>query len=426
MIKYSFNDEEEYVAVKEEEYNDLTITSEEACQAYQEIFRIMDEGWKDLVKETSTNIGGEFTNLEILKCWCLETLRRLFNTRTLCNKTQQWKSTEQNIRGGLIMEYLVNISKRRAFWSLNKDNLKITILTTNTSYPSRKTRRIRACSHKRPRRKQTQYAVHIKLEMEMEIPCSSRVKFITACSYSTNTYVEIMKVQVKVSMLPQTLISTFSSAVLEKDSKASKIMKEKYKSLALKSRKVSSDEEDSCSGSDEDYPMAVRDFKKFFRRRGKFVHQPYDDKKNIQKVKEEKKGKEERSEGEGDSKKYEIYLMALDNNEVRLKVKLEPDEWIKDSGCSRHMTGNKDLFSTYKAINGDGNGVVSRNKARLVAQGYNQQEGIDFDDTYAPVARLESIRILLTYACAHDFKLFQMDVKSAFLNGFIDKEVYVS
>ncbi|GKA39355.1 retrovirus-related pol polyprotein from transposon TNT 1-94 [Tanacetum coccineum] len=74
----------------------------------------------------------------------------------------------------------------------------------------------------------------------------------------------------------------------------------------------------------------------------------------------------------------------------------------------------------------DENGIVSRNKARLVAQGYNQHEGIDFDETYAPVARLESIRILLAYACAHDFKLFQMDVKSAFLNGFINEEVYVA
>ncbi|GKC66482.1 retrovirus-related pol polyprotein from transposon TNT 1-94 [Tanacetum coccineum] len=72
------------------------------------------------------------------------------------------------------------------------------------------------------------------------------------------------------------------------------------------------------------------------------------------------------------------------------------------------------------------NGVVSRNKAKLVAQGYNQQERIDFDETYAPVVRLESIRILFAYACAHDFKLFQMDVKSAFLNGFINEEVYVS
>ncbi|GJV77249.1 retrovirus-related pol polyprotein from transposon TNT 1-94 [Tanacetum coccineum] len=70
----------------------------------------------------------------------------------------------------------------------------------------------------------------------------------------------------------------------------------------------------------------------------------------------------------------------------------------------------------------DENGIVSQNKARLVAQGYNQQEGIDYDETYAPVARLESIRILLAYAYALDFKLFQMDVKSAFFNGFINEE----
>nr|GEZ70871.1 copia protein [Tanacetum cinerariifolium] len=74
----------------------------------------------------------------------------------------------------------------------------------------------------------------------------------------------------------------------------------------------------------------------------------------------------------------------------------------------------------------DENDVVSRNKARLVAQGYNQQEGFDYDETYDPVARLESIRILLAYACALDFKLFQMDVKSAFLNGYINEVVYVA
>nr|GEW76997.1 putative reverse transcriptase domain-containing protein [Tanacetum cinerariifolium] len=74
----------------------------------------------------------------------------------------------------------------------------------------------------------------------------------------------------------------------------------------------------------------------------------------------------------------------------------------------------------------DENGIVSQNKARLVAQGYNQQEGIDYDKTYAPVARLESIRILLAYAYALDFKIFQIDVKRAFLNGFINEEVYVA
>ena len=65
------------------------------------------------------------------------------------------------------------------------------------------------------------------------------------------------------------------------------------------------------------------------------------------------------------------------------------------------------------------------NKARLVAQGYVQEEGIDYEETYAPVARLDVIRLLLSFACANDFLLFQMDVKSAFLNGIIKEEVYV-
>ena len=74
----------------------------------------------------------------------------------------------------------------------------------------------------------------------------------------------------------------------------------------------------------------------------------------------------------------------------------------------------------------DENGLVVRNKARLVAQGYTQVEGIDFDETFAPVARLEAIRILLAYANHHDITLYQMDVKSAFLNGKLEEEVYVA
>nr|GEX58437.1 retrovirus-related Pol polyprotein from transposon TNT 1-94 [Tanacetum cinerariifolium] len=74
----------------------------------------------------------------------------------------------------------------------------------------------------------------------------------------------------------------------------------------------------------------------------------------------------------------------------------------------------------------DENGIVSQNKAMLVAQGYNQQEGIDYDGTYALVARLKSIIILLAYACTLEFKLYQMDVKIVFLNCFINEEVYVA
>jgi hypothetical protein len=71
------------------------------------------------------------------------------------------------------------------------------------------------------------------------------------------------------------------------------------------------------------------------------------------------------------------------------------------------------------------NEIVVRNKARLVAQGYTQVEGLDFRETYAPVARLKAIRILLAYVCAHNIKLYQIDVKSVLLNGCINKEVYV-
>ncbi|GJY64600.1 retrovirus-related pol polyprotein from transposon TNT 1-94 [Tanacetum coccineum] len=394
--------------------------------------------------------------------------------------------------------------------------------------------------------------------------------------------------------------------------------------------------------------MAVRDFKKFFKRRGRFVRQPRNDKKTFQRSRDDKNGKGDRKcfrcgdpnhligecpkppkdknqsafvggswsdSGEEDDEKVkdETCLVAQASSEICLGVDLKPDEWIKDSGCSKHMTGNRMLFSSYQAYNvmlflvaifavtslakdseitkdgkviGDSqnskayiirnkhirkvkeslnvtfdetltppktsplvdddldeeeeikvtenknlendikdetletdeivnikesrnhplenvignlnqrtlrsqvqnqsnffcfistiepknvnealtdeswivamqeelnqfiandvwelvpqprnmtiigtkwvfrnkldkNGIVSRNKASLVAQGYNQQEGINYDETYASVARLESIRILLDYAYALDFKLFQVDVKSAFLDSFINEE----
>src|SRR4051812_29714872 len=68
----------------------------------------------------------------------------------------------------------------------------------------------------------------------------------------------------------------------------------------------------------------------------------------------------------------------------------------------------------------------SEKKARLVAQGYTQIEGVDFGETFAHVARLESIRIMLAFSKHHNIKLYQMDVKSAFPNGNIEEEVYVA
>jgi hypothetical protein len=87
----------------------------------------------------------------------------------------------------------------------------------------------------------------------------------------------------------------------------------------------------------------------------------------------------------------------------------------------QNVVGTKWVFRNKQ----DEHGVVTRNKARLIAKGYAQVAGLDFKETFAPIARLESIRILLAYAAQHSFKLFQMDVKSAFLNGPIKEEVYV-
>ncbi|GLJ26041.1 hypothetical protein SUGI_0499460 [Cryptomeria japonica] len=68
---------------------------------------------------------------------------------------------------------------------------------------------------------------------------------------------------------------------------------------------------------------------------------------------------------------------------------------------------------------------VVRNKARLVCKGYSQKEGIDYEETFALVARLEAIRLFLAYVTYKDFKVYQMDVKSAFLNGDLEEEVYI-
>nr|GEY82206.1 retrovirus-related Pol polyprotein from transposon TNT 1-94 [Tanacetum cinerariifolium] len=239
-----------------------------------------------------------------------------------------------------------------------------------------------------------------------------------------------------------------------KDSEMVKGKREKCRSFDSKAKKESSDEDSSTSESkDEEYAMAVREFKKFFKRRARFVRQPQNERKSLQKVEEEAiEVNKTRPLGNDHEDK------SLENNEIinikesksrPLENVIEPkniNEALKDESWVIAMQKElnqfilnavSELVPNPKDMNIIGtkwvyrnkleeNGTVSRNKARLVAKGYNQQERIDHNETYAPVARLESIRILLAYACAIDFKLFQMDVKSAFLNGFINEEVYMA
>lgn len=71
------------------------------------------------------------------------------------------------------------------------------------------------------------------------------------------------------------------------------------------------------------------------------------------------------------------------------------------------------------------NGKVVRNKTKLIVQGYSTQEGIDFTETFTLIARIEVIRILLSFVAQHDRRLYQMNLKSAFLNGILNEEVCV-
>ncbi|GJU75713.1 retrovirus-related pol polyprotein from transposon TNT 1-94 [Tanacetum coccineum] len=196
--------------------------------------------------------------------------------------------------------------------------------------------------------------------------------------------------------------------------------REQSRSLALKAKKESSDDDSSTSKSkDEEYTMAVREFKKFFKRRGRFVRQPRDERKSLQRIRDDKNSKDERKcfrcgdsnhligecprssrnnnqrafiggalsdsgEDEEEKNKNETCLVAQASNEICLGINLEPDDWLKDSGCSivsiRTDHGrefdNEVQFGKYYELNGishnffaprtpQSNGVVERKNRTL-------------------------------------------------------------
>ncbi|GKC73314.1 putative reverse transcriptase domain-containing protein, partial [Tanacetum coccineum] len=104
--------------------------------------------------------------------------------------------------------------------------------------------------------------------------------------------------------------------------------------------------------------------------------------------------------------------------EELLKFKIQKVWTLVDLPYGKKSIGTKWVYRNKK----DERGIVVRNKARLVAQGYKQEEGIDYDEVFAPVARIEAIRLFLAYASFMNFLVYQMDVKSAFLYGTIEEE----
>ncbi|GJV24835.1 zf-CCHC domain-containing protein [Tanacetum coccineum] len=229
--------------------------------------------------------------------------------------------------------------------------------------------------------------------------------------------------------------------VMEKDSKIYRGKKERFKSIALKAKKESSDDETSTSGSnDEEYTMAVRNFKKFFRRKNKFVRKLREEKKSFRQ-RDEKKGKSDRkcfrcgdpnhligdfpkpsrnkdqkafiggswSDSENDAEDKtndETCLMAQSSNEVCLRTCLELDKWIKDSDCSKHMTDNKSLFSTCKAYDG-GNVVLRSNlKGKIIGKGSSiiairTDHGREFDNEVQFGAYCDAQGITRNFSAPH-------------------------
>ncbi|GJX93947.1 retrovirus-related pol polyprotein from transposon TNT 1-94 [Tanacetum coccineum] len=152
--------------------------------------------------------------------------------------------------------------------------------------------------------------------------------------------------------------------VIKNDFETVKGKKEQSRSLSLKVKKEVSDEDSSSSNSeDEEYAMAVKEFKKFFKRRGRFPLNNNDQRAFIG------GSWSDNGEDEMEKTKNETCLVAQAPDEICLGINLEPDEWIKDSGCSKHMTGNQKLFSSYKAYNG-GNIIFGSNlRGKIIGKG---------------------------------------------------------
>ncbi|GJW42538.1 putative ribonuclease H-like domain-containing protein [Tanacetum coccineum] len=104
---------------------------------------------------------------------------------------------------------------------------------------------------------------------------------------------------------------------------------------------------------------------------------------------------------------------------------MEPKKLVQALQDPSWVEAMQNELLQFKLLKKDERGMVVKNKARLVAQGHSQEEGIDYDEVFAPVARIEAIRLFLAYASFKDFIVYQMDVKSAFLYGKIEEEVYV-
>jgi hypothetical protein len=120
-----------------------------------------------------------------------------------------------------------------------------------------------------------------------------------------------------------------------------------------------------------------------------------------------------------EASKDEFWNKAMDKELDQIE---KNDTWeLVPRPKNKNVIGTKWVFKN--KLNEDGQ--VTRNKARLVCKGYTQVEGISFEETFSPVAKMEAIRLILAYACSKNIKVYQMDIKSVFLSGELEEDVYI-
>ncbi|PWA49552.1 Integrase, catalytic region, Zinc finger, CCHC-type, Peptidase aspartic, catalytic [Artemisia annua] len=165
--------------------------------------------------------------------------------------------------------------------------------------------------------------------------------------------------------------SATSSNVLyvgnDAENNMSKDEQEDYEEMSTKKELNDDEDDDSSSESeDEEYAKVVKEFKRLIKKR--------------QRTQDKRKTTRRKRVDDGDKRTKGECLVAQASNEICLRINLEPDEWVKDSGCSRHMTGNRKLFSTYKAYNG-GNVIFGSNRRRkIIGKGTISQDSLTIEN----------------------------------------------
>ncbi|GJQ95282.1 retrovirus-related pol polyprotein from transposon TNT 1-94 [Tanacetum coccineum] len=301
----------------------------------------------------------------------------------------------------VIMEYLVNISKRRAFWSLNEDILKITILTTNTPYPSRKIRRIRACTHQRPRRKQAQYAVSREDQYAvLKIYSGPRLHSMTPATSSSGLVSNPVSQQPCIPPKRDDWDRLFQPMFDEYFNPPSIVVSPVQEAAAPRAVVLA---DSPVSTSIEQDAPSINSTSQVSSSNVRQTHTPFEHTGRWNKDHPIENVIDDPSRSVS---YFDAFLTFVEPKNFK-QAMTEPS-WIDAMQEEIHEFERLEVWEL----------VPCPDKV--------QEEGIDFEESFAPVAKIDAIRIFIANVAYKNMKIYQMEVKTAFLNGELKEEVYVS